>query len=284
MHHTGASRHGAVLIAVAGVAALGWIYLTMTVLAVPDGPRGALGPGMNLLAFGAPVPAFMEALCVPVTLATGLDPQALAVTLAMWIAMVFAMMLPSAAPMIQAYSSALRDLEPSKRKAQRLVALSAGYVSVWTGFAVVACAAQIALVFVGTLSPAMTPLAPALAGMTLLAAGLYQFTPAKQACLGRCRAPVSQAAVRWQIRARSAYRVGLEEGLYCLGCCWALMVVMFAVGIMNVVWMAVLAILMVAEKVTSGMVLPRAVGTGLVVWGALLVLISQPGRLLLGIG
>ncbi len=79
------------------------------------------------------------------------------------------------------------------------------------------------------------------------------------------------------------YRLGLEEGLFCLGCCWALMVVMFAVGVMNVVWMAVLTVLMVAEKATSGRGLTWGIGTGLMVWGVLLLGVSQPGRRLMGL-
>lgn len=281
------ARQGRFLVfAATGVtAALGWAYLAATVLALPTVLRPALGPGMNLLSLGetSPVPAFLTALCVPITLAGGFDPAAIAVTVAMWAAMVFAMMLPSAVPMFQTYSNIAAEASRKGERVPSLLVLAAGYITVWLVFAVAASLAQIGLVLLGTMSPAMTPLAPALAGTTLIAAGLYQFTPAKYACLTRCRAPFSILAARWRTTAHGMYRLGLEEGLFCLGCCWALMVVMFAVGVMNIVWMAVFTVLMVAEKTVTGRTLPFAIGVALVVWGAMLLSLSEPGRRLIGI-
>lgn len=264
---------------------LGWAYLATVVLSVPDAARGALGPGMNLTALGSgpAIPTFLLALCTPATLATGIDPAAAAVTFAMWAAMVFAMMLPSAVPMFTTYSDIAAEAARKKMRVPSVFVLAGGYVSVWLAFAVLASAAQLALVWLGTLSPAMTPLAPALAGTTLIAAGAYQFTSAKYACLVRCRAPFSILFTRWRTSAHGMYRLGLEEGLFCLGCCWALMVVMFAVGVMNVVWMAVLTVLMVAEKTASGRGLTWGIGIALIAWGGLLLAVSEPGRRLMGL-
>lgn len=264
---------------------LGWAYLGAVVLAVPDAARATLGPGMNLTALGAgpSIPAFLLALCAPTTLATGLDTATVAVTLAMWVAMVLAMMLPSAVPMFTTYSDIAAEARRKQMRVPSVLVLASGYVSVWIAFAVAATAAQLLLVWLGTLSPAMTPLAPALAGTTLIAAGAYQFTSAKYACLVRCRAPFSILFTRWRTSAHGMYRLGLEEGLFCLGCCWALMVVMFAVGVMNVVWMAVLTVLMVAEKTGSGRALTWGIGAGLIAWGGLLLAVSEPGRRLMGL-
>jgi predicted metal-binding membrane protein len=281
MRRSRALVYGATAVAVL----LGWAYLVAVVLAVPDVARGNLGPGMNLTALGSgpSIPTFLLALCAPTTLATGIDTATAAVTFAMWVAMVFAMMLPSAVPMFTTYSDIAAEAARKQMRVPSVLVLAGGYVSVWVAFAVAATVAQLGLVWLGTLSPAMTPLAPALAGTTLIGAGAYQFTSAKYACLVRCRAPFSILFTRWRTSAHGMYRLGLEEGLFCLGCCWALMVVMFAVGVMNVVWMAVLTVLMVAEKATSGRGLTWGIGTGLMVWGVLLLAVSQPGRRLMGL-
>ena len=279
-------RDTALTIAAAVVAAgLGWIYLVVVVLALPEPLRANLGPGMNLTTLGGEpgVPAFLALLCAPATLAAGVGWSALAVTFAMWVAMVFAMMLPTAIPMLATYSRIARDTAHIGRRRPSRRVLAAGYVSVWIAFALVATLGQTVLVWLGTLSPAMTPMAPALAGTTLMAAGLYQFTPAKYACLTRCRAPYSVLHARWRATGYGMFRLGVEEGLFCLGCCWALMLVMFAVGVMNVVWMAVFAALMVAEKMATGRKLTWGIGIGLGVWGVLLVAVSEPGQRLLGL-
>ena len=264
---------------------LGWAYLAAAVLSVPDVARTNLGPGMSLTALesGPSIPTFLLALCAPTTLATGLNAATISVTLAMWVAMVFAMMLPSAVPMFMTYSDIAAEAARKRMRIPSIFVLAAGYISVWIVFALVATGAQLGLVRLGTLSPAMTPLAPALAGTTLIAAGTYQFTSAKYACLARCRAPFSILFTRWRTSAHGMYRLGLEEGVFCLGCCWALMTVMFAVGVMNVVWMAVLTVLMVAEKTATGRGLTWSIGVGLIAWGVLLLAVSEPGQRLMGL-
>jgi predicted metal-binding membrane protein len=107
-------------------------------------------------------------------------------------------------------------------------------------------------------------------------AGAYQFTPLKHACLTRCRSPFPVLFGRWSDRRAAIYRLGLEEGLNCLGCCWALMLLMFAVGVMNIVWMVALAIVSMVERVTTGRVVPYGVGVvlvliGLAAWAGILV-------------
>lgn len=202
--------------AVAMMAAIGWLWLIAAVL---GGERSvALMPAME----------------------AGLSVADAVLLLAMWVAMVFAMMLPTAAPTFRAYAG---------NAGSGAVALIAGYTSVWLIIALLASAVQIWLVHLGALAPQMAPAGVALSASILLAAGIYQFTPLKWACLVRCRNP-RVADVDGE--AGVAFRIGVEEGLACLGCCWAMMAVMFAAGLMNLAVMALLGVLMGLEKLLSG--------------------------------
>lgn len=178
-----------------------------------------------------------------------------ALVLAMWAAMVFAMMLPTAAPTFRAYA----------RDGRTVAAVMAGYTAVWLAAAVAGASGQAALVALGALAPHMAPAGAALSASVLVAAGLYQFTPLKAACLARCRNPRTA-----EVTPRFAFRIGVEEGLACLGCCWALMAVMFAAGLMNLVAMAILGAAMAAEKVAGGRWLTPAIGVVLLGAGGML--------------
>ena len=133
------------------------------------------------------------------------------------------------------------------------------------------------------MSPLMEPVADVLAGTTLVAAGIYQFTPAKAACLTRCQNPFPYFFSRWTDKTAGVFRLGLEQGLFCLGCCWALMIVMFAVGVMNVVAIAVLTLIMAIEKTVPLRWISHGVGVLLLAAGALVLLFSEPGRALCGL-
>lgn len=160
--------------------------------------------------------------------------------MAMWVAMVFAMMIPTAAPTFRAYADTARG---------GTIAVIAGYTSVWLAVSLLATAVQVWLVYLGALAPHMAPAGSALAASIMLAAGLYQFTPLKWACLVRCRNPRTAEVYGGP---GAAFRIGIEEGLACLGCCWAMMAVMFAAGLMNLGAMALLGVLMGMEKLVSG--------------------------------
>jgi predicted metal-binding membrane protein len=175
--------------------------------------------------------------------------------LVMWLAMVLAMMLPTAAPTLAAHAAAGRNA----------ALVGAGYLAVWGAIAVVATAGQAGLVAAGALSGHMAPAGTAMSASILIAAGIYQFTPLKFACLARCRSP--HAAFADGRSPMSALRLGVEEGIACLGCCWVLMAVMFAAGTMNLVAMAILGVLMGLEKVTSGLMLTYATGICLLIAG-----------------
>ncbi len=187
-----------------------------------------------------------------------LSASGLALGLAMWVAMVFAMMLPTAAPTFNAYANTA---------GAGTMALIAGYTTVWLLASVVAMTIQTGLVYLGALAPHMAPAGVALSASILMAAGIYQFTPLKWACLFRCRNPrVSDV----EVGAGAAFRIGIEEGLACLGCCWAMMAVMFATGLMNLAAMALLGALMGVEKLISGVWLTYFLGVLFILAGVIL--------------
>lgn len=254
---------GAVYAGVGAAAVLGWLYLALMAVG-GQAPASTLGPGMQLLdgvAWLGDIP-LLEAICRPLGLGGSgpVTPAAAAVVVSMWVSMAVTMMLPSAAPMLATYAvladTAARKGEP----AAPVRVLAAGYLAVWTGFAVAAAALQIWLHGAGVLTDAGTPASRTVAGIVLLAAALYQFTPAKHACLIRCRNPFPFFFSHWTASPAGVFRIGLSQGLFCLGCCWALMTVMFAVGVMNLLWIALLCGLMVIEKTMVNPWVPRLIG------------------------
>ena len=162
--------------------------------------------------------------------------------------MVLAMMLPTAAPMLSTYATLADTAVKRSEPVISVWVLAAGYLVVWLAFSVVASIAQIGLSLAGTLTAFGAPATMLLSGGVLLAAGIYQFTPAKLACLTKCQNPFLYFFSNWTTDRIGIFRLGLAQGLYCLGCCWALMAVKFAVGVMNLVWVAFLCALMVIEK------------------------------------
>jgi predicted metal-binding membrane protein len=167
---------------------------------------------------------------------------------AMWAVMMTAMMLPSAAPLVLLYAGALRSrgVEPAGR---RIYALAAGYVLVWALFSVCATALQRFLSAALILTPMMEPALPLAAAIILTAAGLYQLSPFKAACLRVCRSPLAYLLQHWGSGdTRAAARIGAGHGLHCFGCCWAMMLLLFAGGVMNLVVIVALTLWVLVEK------------------------------------
>ena len=282
-----ARPHVAVAVFVTLAVAIGWAWLGAMVagmLATTD--MSTLGPGMGIfnrlngLADLSPeTRAALTVLCGPVgTSWSALDWSAV---FAMWVAMVMAMMLPTAIPVFRAYA----DLGAERQRLGETIAspvfLALGYLAVWFAFSIVATVGQGLLTQARLLSPAGLPASEVLAGTTIFAAGLYQFTPLKWACLARCRTPHPFFADNWTNRALGVFRQGIAQGVDCMGCCWALMVVMFAVGVMNVVWIVVLGAIMTLEKLSPSPWVSRIVGLVFLAWGAGLVAASPVGTALL---
>jgi predicted metal-binding membrane protein len=255
-----ASRLGAVFarpkaVAIACIvllAGLGWAYLALLT-------AGTSGP---LRAF--------DVLCRAMSDST-LRPTGVALIALMWGAMTLAMMLPSAGPMIFTYAEIA---DTAAKKGERIVSpflLAAGYACVWLGFAAMATAAQIALTRMALLDGSLASASGLFSGAIFITAGIYQFSALKHACLHQCQHPFPFFFANWKTTPRGVFRLGVKQGLFCLGCCWAMMLVMFAVGVMNVIWMAGFSIVMTIEKIGSGRRFSHAVGVALFVAGAAFV-------------
>ncbi|WP_207538877.1 DUF2182 domain-containing protein [Sabulicella rubraurantiaca] len=192
-----------------------------------------------------------------------------AMMLLMWALMMLAMMLPSAAPMILLYGAISRRQHPEDGSVGgRIFVFALGYLVVWLGFALVATATQWGLERAMLLSPAMATGSTVLASVIFVAAGAYQFTTLKQACLRHCRSPLEFLASHWRTGMAGAWGMGLHHGAYCVGCCWLIMGLLFVGGVMNLAWIAVLALFVLLEKtLAAGHLVGRVMGIGLVAWG-----------------
>jgi predicted metal-binding membrane protein len=166
---------------------------------------------------------------------------------AMWAVMMTAMMLPSASPLALLYAGALRT-RGDARVGRKTYAMAAGYVLVWALYSVAATVLQRVLSDLLVLTPMMEPATPAVAAVLLAVAGLYQLTPLKSGCLRVCRSPLSYLLQHWPSGTFAAFRLGAQHGSYCLGCCWALMLLLFAGGVMNLVVIVVLTLWVLVEK------------------------------------
>jgi predicted metal-binding membrane protein len=166
---------------------------------------------------------------------------------AMWAVMMTGMMLPSAAPLLLLYGAAARRSSP-QTAARQTYALAAGYLAAWSTFSLGATALQRALASLLLLSPMMEAANSRVSAALLLIAGVYQWTPLKNACLHACQSPVGFLMGRWRSGGRGAFWMGLEHGSHCVGCCWALMLLLFAGGVMNVLVIVVLTAFVVLEK------------------------------------
>ena len=185
----------------------------------------------------------------------------------MWAIMMIAMMLPSAAPVILLVLGMYRRrVEPQARLAA--AAFVAGYLIAWTAFSVAASAAQVVLHRTTLLAPDMRLSSSALAGAILILAGIYQWLPVKNRCLSHCQSPLGFLSQYWREGALGGLLMGLRHGLFCVGCCWLLMALLFVVGVMNLVWVAALAALVLLEKLLGrGALLARVAGVAVAAWG-----------------
>jgi predicted metal-binding membrane protein len=193
----------------------------------------------------------------------------LAFTFAMWLVMMIGMMTPSAAPMLLLFAASQAQRDEPRRRAN-VLSFALGYFAVWIGFSAVATLAQWALQRAALLSVEMATTSARLSGVILLAAGIYQLTPLKRACLTQCRSPLGFFMTHWRAGPGGALRMGVDHGVFCLGCCWALMSVLFVVGVMNLAWVAALTLLVLLEKVgPAGDWIAKVSGAALIAGGAL---------------
>lgn len=270
-----------VLAMVLMTAGLAWWFLMSMAGSIVElqGTARPLGPGMSLISRFLPVEpgsfaATIADLCLSADsglLLSGGSLPALAIALfLMWFAMSAAMMLPTAAPMIRTYAEIADTAAARGEPVVHPAVLAAGYLSVWGLAAIGFTLVQMGIAQLSGTS-ATSPAKGVIAGLILLGAGLYQFTALKQACLTKCRNPFTTLFARWKTSIGGVFRLGMEQGVWCLGCCWALMLMMLAVGSMNVVWMAALTLFTFLEKTGAGRVTTKAGGAILSVWGAALI-------------
>ena len=239
-----------VLAGIAVIAALAWAYVAYR-------SNGGSGGGAM---------SMEDALTMPAT-----DSGAAGYTLlfGMWAVMMVAMMTPSAAPMILTYTAIVRSRRQRQDPYVPTGVFVAGYLVVWSGFGAAAALAQWGFQSADLISGSMR-VSGGIAAAVLIAAGLYQWSPLKRVCLTQCRTPLSFLMTGWREGRGGAVLMGVRHGLYCLGCCWVLMGLLFVGGVMNTLWVAAIAAFVLAEKTVPGPVaawLSRVTGAALVVWG-----------------
>lgn len=258
-------RDRAVVVAgLAGVTTIAWIYMVREARAMDHtGVCQCLGMKMS----GPDIQAWSPSQLVPLFL--------------MWAEMMVAMMLPSAAGMILLYASVNRKRREREQPFVPTGFFLLGYLSIWTVFSAVAAVAQWVLHATALLSSTMVSSSPMLAGLLLVAAGVFQWTPLKNACLTHCRSPLGYLLTDWHEGKTGAFLMGLKHGTYCTGCCWFLMALLFVAGVMNMWWVAIISVLVLAEKAAPrGLLIGRAAGILFVAWGVwLLVKATATGEL-----
>lgn len=252
-----------VLASLVGLTALAWLHLVHMALDMGTGAMGGgTAGGMDMGAMGGAM------TMAPVAW----DAAHFAVMFAMWAIMMVGMMLPSAAPMILLFAAIDRRKQLSRSPLRRTAVFTLGYLLVWTAFSLAATALQWGLNQAALLSPMMVSTSRVLGATLFIAAGIYQLTPLKHACLAHCRSPVHFIAAHWRPGTTGALRMGVAHGAYCVGCCWFLMGLLFVGGVMNLLWVAAIAAFVLAEKVAPrGELVARASGVLMIAFAGYLL-------------
>lgn len=240
---TSGQTRGAVVVALVGLATASWAYLGVVVAQMGD---------------------ISSMLAMPMTSAW--SPVEAALMVAMWAVMMAAMMLPSAVPMVLTYDRLDRASSDEARGSSPLFV--AGYAIVWSAFAGVAAGLQWILQTMMLVDGMGEATQSWLAGLLLVVAGAFQFSSVKRRSLGACRTPMGFLTASWRDGRAGALRMGFHHGTLCLRCCWTLMILLFVLGVMNLIWVGVLAIFVLAEKVARrGEAISSIGGVGMIVWG-----------------
>jgi predicted metal-binding membrane protein len=201
--------------------------------------------------------------------------MALPLFLFAWVAMMVAMMFPTAAPMILMFATVSAGKRQREEPFVPTWVFVAGYLAVWVGFGVLAFGAAIGIDALSRGSPWLMGNAARLGGLLLLLGGLYQLSPLKNACLAKCRSPLSFILTSWRDGYAGAFAMGLKHGMYCLGCCWLLFAILFPLGLMNIAAMVGLTVLIFAEKsLPFGLAIPRVAGVALIAYGGIVIVTS----------
>lgn len=264
-------RDRALVVCALGVAtALAWAYILWlaSAMPMPAPPATALSemPGMAIQ--GADIPAIVSPRLGTWRVAE------FAFMFAMWGVMMVGMMLPSVTPMLLTYGGVARKARAQGKPFASIAWFAGGYLVAWVGFALLATGVQWTLELTVLLTP-MTHLSVTFGGAVLIATGLYQWTPLKDTCLSTCQSPLQFIMRHGGFRRDpvGSLELGVRHGVYCVGCCWALMAILFVVGVMNVLWIAFLTVFVLAEKVVpAGRVLSRTAGSATMLVGSWMLL------------
>ena len=244
------------LAALAAIVGLAWLYLWQ-VAAGMDGAGVGVGVGVGMgMAMTAAAPASGSTAGWPLTFA-------------MWVVMMAGMMLPSAAPAILAHGRLVRSTGGrGGRLPTSAWSFALGYIVVWVVFSAAAALLQRVLEQQALLTPTLASASASLGALALIAAGVWQLTPVKRACLARCHSPLTFFVTRWRPGIAGALRIGIEHGASCVGCCWALMLLLFVAGVMNLVWVAAIAAFVFIEKIApAGDLTSRVAAAALILFG-----------------
>ncbi|MFZ3315126.1 MAG: DUF2182 domain-containing protein [Mycobacterium sp.] len=218
-----------------GITVAAWVYVVVAARQMASGSADMSGHSM------APMMDDM----------TGVQPWTateFGLRLAMWAVMMVAMMAPTAAPMTLLYAAVARKAAAGHNPLAPTFVFVTGYIAMWTIFSLVATIAQRALDQAALLAPMMVSRSAGFGAALLISAGVYQLTPLKNACLRNCRTPAHFLSRYWRAGNLGAFRMGLRLGVYCVGCCWILMGLLFVGGVMNLLWIAAIAIFILLEK------------------------------------
>ena len=188
----------------------------------------------------------------------------------MWLTMMLAMMTPTAAPMVMMFTTVNKQKKVRQQPYVSTFIFLAGYLVAWAIFSIVASAIQWPLHESGLLNPMMNSRSYLMSGGIMILAGLYQWTPMKNVCLEHCRTPLGFLMTAWKDGNFGAFKMGLHHGLFCVGCCWALMAILFAVGVMNMLWVTLITIFVLVEKIApiSPSLVRMLTGFALIAWGS----------------
>ena len=255
-----------VLFALAAIIAISWRYLA--VLAANMRSMSQMPMPMNMPGMAMPMNANMSMNMPGMSMANETNFMSL---FAMWSVMMVAMMLPSVTPNILLVLGVYRRRGSRYTRAKSLLFI-AGYLLAWTAFSAVAAASQMLLHRAALLTPEMAARSMFLAAMVLIVAGVYQWLPLKRACLAHCHSPLGFLTRYWREGSSGAIGMGVRHGLFCVGCCWALMALLFVAGVMNLLWIAAIAAFVLVEKLAPpALRLSRFAGIALAAWGAYLL-------------
>ena len=210
----------------------------------------------------------------------GAEPLSALLFLPLWISMMVAMMFPAVAPVVSLFATISHNRRSAGQPAAPTWIFLAGYLLVWSLFGIGAYLLSLIVPALGMMASGLRMDNPVAAGIVLMLAGLYQLSPLKQVCLHHCRSPLGVILHGWRDGSGGAFRMGLGHGAYCLGCCWGLMLVLFAVGLMNLVWMLLLTIAIFVEKVLpQGLLISKLIALALVLFGIFTLVMPWLGGL-----